>query len=45
MRGLRHQSSNRWFSPQWKDKLAAGFTHSATMDGDKQSTLHCMPTL
>ena len=24
----------------WKDKLAAGFTNSATMNGDKLSTLH-----
>ena len=29
----------------WKDKLAAGFTNSATMNGDKLSTLHYFFTL
>ena len=29
----------------WKDKLAAGFTNSASMNGDKLSTLHYMFTL
>ena len=38
-------SSKPWFSQQWKNKLAAGFTNSATMNGDKLSTLHYMFTL
>ncbi len=38
-------SSKAWFSQQWKDKVAAGFTNSATMNGDKLSTLHYLFTL
>ena len=38
-------SSKAWFSQQWKDKLFAGFTNSATMNGDKLSTLHYLFTL
>ncbi|NWF45493.1 flavodoxin family protein [Hydrogenophaga sp. D2P1] len=38
-------SSKPWFSQQWKDKLAAGFTNSAGMNGDKLSTLHYLFTL
>ncbi|MBL0206747.1 MAG: flavodoxin family protein [Propionivibrio sp.] len=38
-------SSKPWFTQQWKDKLFAGFTNSATMNGDKLSTLHYMFTL
>ena len=38
-------SSKPWFAQAWKDKLAAGFTNSATMNGDKHSTLHYMITL
>ena len=37
-------SSKPWFSQVWKDKIAAGFTNSATMNGDKLSTLHYMFT-
>ncbi len=32
-------SSKPWFARAWKDKVMAGFTNSATMNGDKQSTL------
>lgn len=33
-------SASRWFDgPRWKDKLAAGFTNSKTMSGDKLNTL------
>ena len=32
-------SSKRWFSQAWKDKLAAGFTVSASQSGDKLNTL------
>jgi multimeric flavodoxin WrbA len=38
-------SSKPWFTQQWKNKLAAGFTNSATMNGDKLSTLHYFFTL
>ena len=38
-------SSKPWFSQVWKDKIAAGFTNSASMNGDKLSTLHYMFTL
>jgi multimeric flavodoxin WrbA len=38
-------SAKPWFSQQWKNKLAAGFTNSATMNGDKLSTLHYLFTL
>lgn len=38
-------SSKPWFSQQWKDKLFAGFTNSATMNGDKLSSLHYLFTL
>ena len=32
-------SSKRWFAQAWKDKLFAGFTNSAGVQGDKQVTL------
>jgi NAD(P)H dehydrogenase (quinone) len=38
-------SSKSWFTQAWKDKLAAGFTNSASMNGDKLSTLHYFFTL
>lgn len=38
-------SSKPWFSQAWKDKIFAGFTNSASMNGDKQSTLNYMVTL
>jgi NAD(P)H dehydrogenase (quinone) len=38
-------SSKPWFSQLWKNKIAAGFTNSATMNGDKLSTLHYIFTL
>ena len=38
-------SSKPWFSQDWKDKLAAGFTNSAGMNGDKQGTLTALFTL
>ena len=38
-------SSKPWFTQDWKDKIAAGFTNSASMNGDKLSTLHYMFTL
>jgi multimeric flavodoxin WrbA len=39
------QSSKVWFSQGWKDKLGAAFTNSASVAGDKQTTLYTMFTL
>lgn len=33
------QSSGIWFQQGWKDKLAAGFTNSASQSGDKLNSL------
>ena len=38
-------TSKAWFSQSWKDKVFAGFTNSAGMNGDKLSTLHYLFTL
>lgn len=38
-------SSKIWFKLGWKDKLFAGFTNSASMNGDKFSTLTYFHTL
>jgi NAD(P)H dehydrogenase (quinone) len=38
-------SSKPWASQAWKNKVAAGFTNSASMNGDKLSTLHYLFTL
>lgn len=38
-------SSKPWFTHQWKDKIAAGFTNSASMNGDKDISLHYLFTL
>ena len=38
-------SSKRWFTMAWKDKIFAGFTNSASMNGDKFSTIHYFVTL
>ena len=38
-------SSKQWFTQQWKNKVFGGFTNSATMNGDKHSTLHYFFTL
>ena len=32
-------SSKAWYAELWKDKLFAGFTNSASINGDKSSTL------
>ncbi|EKQ68721.1 multimeric flavodoxin WrbA [Leptolyngbyaceae cyanobacterium JSC-12] len=32
-------ASEAWFTQQWKDKIAGGFTHSSSLSGDKQGTL------
>ena len=33
-------SSKAWFTSKWKNKIAAGFTNSASMNGDKVQTLN-----
>jgi NAD(P)H dehydrogenase (quinone) len=38
-------SSKPWLAQSWKDKIAAGFTNSATMNGDKFSTIQYFITL
>lgn len=38
-------TSKPWYTQAWKGKIAAGFTNSATMNGDKFSTLHTLITL
>ena len=38
-------TSKPWYGQAWKNKLAAGFTNSASMNGDKHSTLHYLMTL
>jgi multimeric flavodoxin WrbA len=35
-------TSGRWMDRRWKDKLAAGFTNSAGMSGDKLGTLQAL---
>jgi NAD(P)H dehydrogenase (quinone) len=38
-------SSKPWYAQDWKDKVAAGFTNSAGMNGDKFNTLATLFTL
>ncbi len=38
-------SSKPWFTQQWKNKVAAGFTNSASVNGDKGSTISYFITL
>lgn len=38
-------SSKSWFTAAWKDKIAAGFTNSASVNGDKFSTIMYFFTL
>ena len=38
-------SSKPWFSQAWKNKVFGGFTNSASLNGDKQSTLNYLCTL
>jgi len=35
-------SSKIWYGGKWKDKLAAGFTNSASQNGDKHNTLNTL---
>jgi NAD(P)H dehydrogenase (quinone) len=38
-------TAKRWMARAWQDKLAAGFTVSASWGGDKQNTLYQLLTL
>jgi NAD(P)H dehydrogenase (quinone) len=38
-------SSKPWFSQKWKNKIAGGFTNSATINGDKSETISYFMTL
>jgi NAD(P)H dehydrogenase (quinone) len=38
-------SSKAWFTQKWKNKIFAGFTNSATMNGDKAITIQYLMTL
>ena len=38
-------SSKAWFTQKWKNKVFAGFTNSASMNGDKASTIQYLMTL
>jgi NAD(P)H dehydrogenase (quinone) len=38
-------SSRPWYAQEWKDKIAAGFTNSAGMNGDKFNVLVTLFTL
>ncbi len=38
-------SSKDWIKQTWKDKIGAGFTNSASMNGDKELALHYLFTL
>lgn len=38
-------SSKPWFGRAWQDKVFGGFTNSASLNGDKQSTLQYLLTL
>lgn len=39
------KTSKVWFERGWQDKVAAGFTNSASQNGDKHSTLQQMQVL
>lgn len=38
-------SSKKWLHQEWKDKIAAGFTNSGSLSGDKLSTLQYFTVL
>lgn len=37
-------NTDAWFEQKWKDKLAAGFTYSSSLSGDKQGVLLYLAT-
>lgn len=38
-------TSKKWFTQEWKNKIFAGFTNSASLNGDKGSTISYLMTL
>ena len=42
---IADETSKRWFTLAWKDKVAGGFTISASPSGDKLSTIQYFITL
>ena len=42
---IADETSKRWFTTAWKDKVAGGFTISASPSGDKLSTIQYFITL
>ena len=42
---FKEGTSRKWMARSWQDKLAAGFTVSASWGGDKQNTLYQLLTL
>jgi NAD(P)H dehydrogenase (quinone) len=45
MKQFMDATSKAWFTDAWKDKIAAGFTNSGSLAGDKSSTLAQFATL
>ena len=45
MKQFMDASSKAWFTDAWKDKIAAGFTNSGSLAGDKSGTLAQFATL
>ena len=45
MKKVADASSKPWFEQKWRDKIGAGFTNSASVNGDKYSTLMYFFTL
>ncbi len=45
MKAFMDASSKVWFADGWKDKIAAGFSNSGSLSGDKSSTLQQLATL
>ena len=45
MKQFMDASSKAWFTDAWKDKIAAGFTNSGSLAGDKSGTLAQFTTL
>ena len=39
IKAFMEATSKRWMEQKWADKLAAGFTNSGSINGDKQNTL------
>lgn len=44
LKKFMEDSSGRWMEHRWVDKLAAGFTNSGSLNGDKQNVLVALAT-